>query len=107
MARISLLLSLATWLLTLLSPTLAVEIYEIFTVPDQTGTTNGGCGGQMETLDLWLSEGIESVDVAMNAIDDYRQSAAVRRAMTQFFGISNERRDPVKDPEIKKVRSEY
>ena len=106
MARISFLLSLTTWLLSLLSPTLAVEIYEIFTVADRESATDGGCGNRMEVLDQWLSEGIESVDVTMIAIDEYRQRAAVRRAMTQFFGIPNNPRNPDQGA-IDRVRGEY
>ncbi|KAL2802027.1 hypothetical protein BJX63DRAFT_438263 [Aspergillus granulosus] len=87
MAKRSFLLGLITGLLVLLPYTFAVEITDIFTV--QPGTREGGCDDRAAVLDQWLSEGIESIDVALNAIDQYNQDARVRRSMSAIFGIAN------------------
>ncbi|GKT58404.1 hypothetical protein ColTof4_12335 [Colletotrichum tofieldiae] len=87
MAKGSFLLGLITGLLALLSCTIAVEITDIFTV--QPGTLDGGCDGRAAVLDQWLSEGIESLDVTLNAIDEYNQDPRVRRSMSVIFGIAN------------------
>ncbi|KAK4173150.1 hypothetical protein QBC36DRAFT_61655 [Triangularia setosa] len=86
MARISFLLGLTACLLNLLTPTFAVEIWDIFTV-DRTKDTDGACKARMTVLDQWLSEGSYSLDVALNAIDNYLTEPAVRDAMTTFFGV--------------------
>ncbi|VBB82073.1 Putative protein of unknown function [Podospora comata] len=88
MARISFILSLTACLLTLLPLTVGVEIYDIFDV-ERNAANNGGCGARMATLDVWLSDSLESLDVALTAIDNYRQNVGVRRALSTFFGIRN------------------
>jgi hypothetical protein len=87
MAKSSFLLCLITGLLAFLSRTIAVEITDIFTV--HSGTNDGGCDARAAVLDQWLSEGIESIDVALTAIDEYNQEIRVRRSMSSFFGIAN------------------
>lgn len=67
------------------------EIHEIFTV-DLSKTTNGACGERGNILKQWLMESIKSVDVALEAPTEYRQNAAVRKAVTVFFGIKNDPR---------------
>ncbi|ORY65780.1 uncharacterized protein BCR38DRAFT_511258, partial [Pseudomassariella vexata] len=73
--------------LTLLSRTVAIEITDIFTV--QPGASDGGCGDRVAQLDQSLSEGIESLDVALNAIDNYNNDIRVRRSLATIFGITN------------------
>ncbi|KAK4038077.1 hypothetical protein C8A01DRAFT_48254 [Parachaetomium inaequale] len=85
MAKHSFFLGLVTGLLALLPCTIAVEITDLFTV--QPGARDGGCDDRAAVLDQWLSEGIDSIDVALNAIDEYRQDPRVRRAMSVIFGI--------------------
>ncbi|KAL2872835.1 uncharacterized protein BJX67DRAFT_20775 [Aspergillus lucknowensis] len=87
MAKHSFLLALITAYLVLLPCTVAVDITDIFTV--QPGSSDGGCDDRAAVLDQWLSEGIESLDVALNAIDEYNQDIRVRRSMSVIFGISN------------------
>lgn len=110
MAKISVLLSLTTWLLALLSPALAqddVFIHTIYTV-DLTTNENGGCRDREDTLDVWLNDIIQSTDVAAHAIDRYKDEAAVRSSMSMFFGITNNKaKNPVTNHEIKWVRGEH
>ncbi|KAH7311223.1 hypothetical protein B0I35DRAFT_61850 [Stachybotrys elegans] len=103
MARMQLFLSLAACLATLLSSVCAIEIYDIFTV-DRTADVDGGCRSRLGVLDEWLSECIESIDIALSAIDDYRNDIRVRRSMSIFFGIHNSGRN---QPEsVGQVRAE-
>lgn len=88
MAKVSFSLGLITGLLALLSCTVAVDITDIFTV-QPGGTNNGGCDDRPAVLDQWLSEAIESLDVALVAIDEYDQDPRVRRSMAAIFGITN------------------
>ncbi len=88
MAKPFILLALVANLLSLLSCTVAdVEITDIFTV--QPGASDGGCDSRAAVLDQWLSECLESLGVAISAIDEYDQDIRVRRSMSSFFGISN------------------
>jgi len=67
MATLSFVLGLITALvLTFLPCTNAVDITDLFTV--QPGARDGGCNGREAMLDQWLSEGIESVHIALAAI---------------------------------------
>ncbi|KAI3317158.1 hypothetical protein HD806DRAFT_527304 [Xylariaceae sp. AK1471] len=90
MTRISSLLELIAVVLSIVPGMLAVYITNIFTV--QNGNNDGGCGARDDVLDLWLSEGIESLVVAINEIDDYRNDIWVRRSMSVIFGITNNAR---------------
>ncbi|KAI0205632.1 hypothetical protein F4808DRAFT_409742 [Astrocystis sublimbata] len=103
MGKISSLLSLTGAILSILSVTSAVDIDDIFTV--QNGNNDGGCGSRAAVLDLWLSEGIDSLVVAIDAIDDYRNQPSVRRSMSVIFGIANNaRRNTGPDTPIGEVR---
>ncbi|KAL3425262.1 hypothetical protein PVAG01_02053 [Phlyctema vagabunda] len=103
MAKGSFLLGLIASLLTLLSCAAAVEITDIFTV--QARADRGGCSTRADVLDQWLSEGIESIDQALLAIDDYNNDIEIRRAMFEFFGVVN-RKNPsaAQQAKIQQVR---
>ncbi|KAK8122175.1 hypothetical protein PG984_010845 [Apiospora sp. TS-2023a] len=88
MAKIAFLLGLAACLLHLLSRTIALEITDIFNV--QPGASDGGCDDRAGVLDQWLSEGIESLDVALKAINNYRKDPEVRKSLSTIFGIRND-----------------
>ncbi|KAH8585528.1 hypothetical protein B0O99DRAFT_154103 [Bisporella sp. PMI_857] len=90
MAKCSFLLGLITGLLALLPCTIAedIAITDIFTV--QGGARDGGCDGREAVLDQWLSEGLESLDVALKALDEYNQRIEVRRSMDIIFGFRNQ-----------------
>jgi len=89
MAKGSCILGLVTVFLALTPWTIVegVEITDIFTV--QTGANNGGCDSRLGVLDQWLSEGIQSLDTALLAIENYNTLEEVRKSMSVVFGIAD------------------
>ncbi|KAI1812914.1 hypothetical protein GGS20DRAFT_511454 [Poronia punctata] len=90
MTRISSFLGLIAIVLSIVPGISAVDIPDIFTL--HPGNNDGGCGARDAILDLWLSEGIDSLYTAIVAIDDYRNDIRVRRSMSVIFGIRNNAR---------------
>jgi hypothetical protein len=63
----------------------------LFTI--QPGNTNGGCGAQTALLNQYAQESLQSVMVAINAINNdggqnTPNGAKVRRALNTFFKVS-------------------
>lgn len=87
MGNLSSLLVLITGLLALLPCAIALKITDIFTV--QSGNQNGGCDNRDTELEQWLSEAIDSIYYAVQALNTYDQDIRVRRAMSTIFGIAN------------------
>lgn len=76
MAKHSFFLDLITGLLALSLYIIAVKITDLFTV--QPAARDGACDDRAAAVDhvQWLSEGVDSsIDVALNAIDAYRQDS--------------------------------